>query len=54
MSKAYLNALAEEGSRQDLIDWLIKLDKENDELRQKLHGQRVEHRQTDSGLKPFR
>lgn len=33
MSKAYLNALAEEGTRQDLIDWLCKLDAENDRLR---------------------
>ena len=33
MTKAYLNALAEEGTRQDLIDWLCKLDAENDELR---------------------
>ena len=31
--KAYLNAHAEEGTRQDLIDWLVKLDAENDALR---------------------
>ena len=36
MSKAYLNALAEEGTRQDLINWLGKLDAENDELRDTL------------------
>ncbi len=36
MSKAYLNALAEEGTRQDLIDWLCKLDAENDRLRDAL------------------
>ena len=39
--KAYLNALAEEGTRQDLtrqdlIDWLVKLDAENDALRAKI------------------
>lgn len=36
MSKAYLNNLAEEGSRRELIHWLVKLDKENDELQDKL------------------
>ena len=36
MTKAYLNALAEEGTRQDLIDWLVKLDAENDALRAKI------------------
>ena len=36
MSKAYLNALAEEGTRQDLMNWLGKLDAENDELRDTL------------------
>ena len=35
--KAYLNALAEEGTRQDLIDWLVKLDAENDALRGASH-----------------
>ncbi len=39
--KAYLNALAEEVTRQDLtrqdlIDWLVKLDAENDALRAKI------------------
>lgn len=33
---AYINALAEEGTRQDLIDWLIKLHKENVDLREEL------------------
>lgn len=32
MSKAYLNALAEEGTRQELIDWLVKKDAEVDAL----------------------
>lgn len=32
MSKAYLNALAEEGTRQELIDWLVKKDSEVDKL----------------------
>lgn len=51
MAKAYLNALAEEGTRQDLINWIVKLDAENDALRdkimsqQKAHGLRVEARQ---------
>lgn len=36
MSKAYLNALSEEGTRQDLIAWLVRLDKENDDLRDKV------------------
>jgi hypothetical protein len=30
VSKAYLNALAEEGTREDLIEWLGKLDAERD------------------------
>lgn len=38
MPKAYLNALAEEGTRQDLIDWLVKLDVENDRLRAALRA----------------
>lgn len=36
MSKAYLNALAEEGSRRELIEWLARLDRENDCLRAEL------------------
>jgi thiamine phosphate synthase YjbQ (UPF0047 family) len=31
---AYINALVEEGTRQDLIDWLIKLHRENVDLRE--------------------
>lgn len=51
MSKAYLNALYEEGSRQEIFEWLCRLDKENDELRgkikeqQRFHGERVELRE---------
>ena len=37
MSKAYLNALSEEGSREDLIQWLFRLDEENDKLRDELN-----------------
>ena len=33
MTKAYLNALGEEGTRQDLIEWLHRLDGEVDALR---------------------
>ena len=36
MSKAYLNALFEEGSRTELFDWLCKLDAERDALRDTL------------------
>lgn len=36
MTKAYLNALHEEGTRQDLLEWLCKLDGENDALRAQL------------------
>lgn len=36
MSKAYLNALYEEGTRKEIFEWLCKLDKENDDLREKL------------------
>lgn len=52
MTKAYLNALAEEGTRQDLIDWLCKLDAENDKLRdgiRELKGERRELLQEASG-----
>lgn len=58
MSKAYLNALYEEGSRQDIFNWLCRLDAENDELRKQLrdktdlqneHGKRVEERQRVNG-----
>ncbi len=47
MSKAYLNALAEEGTRQDLIDWLCKLDAERDYLRDAL--QRIANIETRLG-----
>jgi hypothetical protein len=40
MTKAYLNALHEEGTRQDLLEWIIKLDGENDALRAKLASAR--------------
>jgi predicted nuclease with TOPRIM domain len=33
MTKAYLNALYEEGTRKELFEWVCKLDKENDQLR---------------------
>jgi hypothetical protein len=36
MTKAYLNALHEEGTRQDLMDWVVKLDDEVDTLRDQL------------------
>lgn len=36
MSKAYLNALSEEGSRAEIFEWLCRIDKENDELRAKV------------------
>lgn len=36
MTKAYLNALAEEGTREELIQWLVKLDGERDNLRELL------------------
>jgi hypothetical protein len=32
MTKAYLNALYEEGTRSDLLHWLVKLDAERDAL----------------------
>jgi hypothetical protein len=32
-NKAYINALFEEGTRDDLIRWIKKLDEENDKLR---------------------
>lgn len=46
MSKAYLNALHEEGTREEIFDWLCKLDAEVDNLRAQLkpsttHGERV-------------
>ncbi len=56
MSKAYLNALYEEGTRAEIFDWLCKLDAECDDLRkqlqrkdnpQKFHGERVEARQKE-------
>jgi hypothetical protein len=31
---SYINVLVEEGTRQDLIDWLIKLHRENVDLRE--------------------
>ena len=31
--KAYLNNLYEEGTRQEIFEWLVKVDKENDEYR---------------------
>lgn len=46
MAKAYLNALAEEGTRQDHIDWLVRLDEENDRLR---HGLRTVLGDADHG-----
>jgi hypothetical protein len=33
MTKAYLNALYEEGTRKELFEWVCKLDGENDQLR---------------------
>lgn len=36
MSKAYLNALKEEGTKEEIFEWLCRLDKENDELRKEL------------------
>lgn len=36
MTKAYLNALGEEANRETLLEWLHKLDAENDELRHDL------------------
>jgi hypothetical protein len=36
MSKAYLNALFEEGLQEKIFDWLCKLDAENDKLRDEL------------------
>lgn len=38
MSKAYLNALFEEGTKQDCFDFLCKADAENDRLRTALAG----------------
>ena len=35
-NKAYINILAEEGTREDLIYWIIKLDEEVDYLKKKL------------------
>lgn len=35
MTKAYINALSE-SPKGEILDWLIKVDAENDELRQKL------------------
>jgi len=32
MTKAYLNALHEEGTREDLMQWVVKLDAEVDDL----------------------
>jgi hypothetical protein len=32
MTKAYLNALYEEGTRQEIFEWLCKLDAETDQL----------------------
>ena len=48
MSKAYLNALHEEGSRAEIFEWLCKLDKENDELRAKV--KRLEEEAEDAWL----
>lgn len=36
MSKAYLNALYEEGTKQECFDWLCKVDADNDDLRRAL------------------
>lgn len=56
MSKAYLNALYEKGTRAEIFHWLCKTDAECDELRQQLkrqnspsefHGERVEARQKE-------
>jgi hypothetical protein len=40
--KAYLNVLAEEGTRQELINWLVKLDGEVDDLTQDRSDQAAE------------
>ncbi len=56
-SKAYLNALAEEGTRQDLIDWLVKLDSENDALRAQvkaLQKQVIDYAQENMSRAPDR
>ena len=56
-SKAYLNALAEEGTRQDLIDWLVKLDSENDALRAQvkaLQEQVIDYAQENMSRAPDR
>ena len=53
MAKAYLNALGEEGTREEIFEWLCRVDKECDELRAKIkeqqrkHGERVEARQRE-------
>ena len=36
MSKAYLNALYEEGTRQEIFDWLVKKDAEVDRLKDEI------------------
>lgn len=51
MAKAYLNALYEEGSRADLLEWLVRLDKENDQLKDEnaLLIKRIAHQNSGSG-----
>lgn len=36
MAKAYLNALMEEGTKEEIFNMLVKVDAENDELRRQL------------------
>lgn len=51
MSKAYLNNLFEEGTRRELFEWLCRLDKENDKLREMLRAKGVSQETINRVLK---
>lgn len=36
-NKAWLNSLHEEGTREEIFEWLVKVDKENDTLLRQRH-----------------
>jgi hypothetical protein len=50
MTKSYLNALYEEGTRNDLFQWVCKLDAENDRLRDALREMLAAHSNENIGV----